>query len=58
MEMVSGGWFSQYCQSDAGYFMIGSVVGGVIAGGPVGYFVGLAVGGIGADLIRNYGSDC
>ncbi|GHB45501.1 Blp family class II bacteriocin [Mongoliitalea lutea] len=58
MEMVSGGLFSQICKSDADYFFLGSVAAGIICGGGVGYAVGLAIGGIGGDLVRKYAKDC
>jgi hypothetical protein len=58
MEMVSGGWFSQYCQSDSLAFAGGAILGGTIAGGGIGFVVGLAVGSAGGLAISYFGNKC
>lgn len=56
MEMVSGGWFSQYCQSDSLAFLGGATLGGTIAGGGIGFVVGLGVGVAGGLAISAWGN--
>jgi hypothetical protein len=58
MEMVNGGWFSQYCQSDSLAFIGGATLGGTIAGGGIGFVVGLGVGVAGGLAITYFGNKC
>ncbi len=58
LDGVSGGWFSQYCQSDSLAFIGGAALGGTIAGGGIGFVVGLGVGVAGGLAITYFGSKC
>lgn len=59
METVTGGGlFGSYCQSDSASFLAGATLGGTVAGGGIGFVVGLGVGVVGGLLINSYGKAC
>ncbi|MGY6559770.1 MAG: Blp family class II bacteriocin [Nitritalea sp.] len=58
MEMVNGGLLSQYCQSDSVSFLGGATLAGTLAGGGIGFVVGLGVGAFGSLAITYFGKPC
>ncbi|WP_040671228.1 hypothetical protein [Nitritalea halalkaliphila] len=58
MEMLSGGLLNQYCQSDSVSFLAGATLAGTIAGGGIGFVVGLGVGAFGGLAITYLGKRC